>query len=113
MVANYTNLPKTEDEPLGGAYGIYDPETLNYRDLLISQHSKFFFTPQNAEIIKNEFFKTYIEWMFRPHNVNGFKKFNNVPIDHDLDVPSRPVLSKEEETTCFLARRYCKERTIR
>ena len=76
MVANYTNLPKTEDEPLGGAYGIYDPETLNYRDLLISQHSKFFFTPQNAEIIKNEFFKTYTEWMFRPHNVDGFKKFN-------------------------------------
>ena len=39
MVANYTNLPKTEDEPLGGAYGIYDSETLNYRDLLISQYS--------------------------------------------------------------------------
>ena len=56
--------------------GVSDPETLNYRDLLISQHSKFFFTPQNVEIIKNEFFKTYTEWMFRPHNINGFKKFN-------------------------------------
>ena len=76
MIANYTNLPKTEGEPLGGAYGIYDPETLNYRDLLISQYSKSYFTPQNSENIKNEFFETYINWMLESHNVKGFEKFN-------------------------------------
>ena len=57
MIPNYTNLPKTENEPLGGANGIYDPDTISYRDFLISQYSNSYFIPENAEKIKNEFLR--------------------------------------------------------
>ena len=77
MIPNYTNLPKTENEPLGGANGIYDPDTISYRDFLISQYSNSYFIPENAEKIKNEFFKTYTNWMFKPHKIKGFEKYNN------------------------------------
>jgi hypothetical protein len=77
MVVNYTNLPKTHDIPLGGASSINDLSTVTYRDFLISQYSKSYFIPKNAEKIKNDFFKTYINWIFTSHKIKGFEKFNN------------------------------------
>ena len=63
-----------------------DPMQLNTEPIKIGKHTATDAMEQNSSGSGTE--KTW----------DGFKKFNNVPIDHDLDVPSRPVLSKEEET---------------
>ena len=39
MVTRYTNLPDNKDKPFGGAYSVYDVETIEYRNTVIEDLS--------------------------------------------------------------------------
>ena len=38
-MVKYTSLPDNKDKPFGGAYSVYDPETVYMRDYLVQKYA--------------------------------------------------------------------------
>ena len=75
MTVRYTNLPDNKDKPFGGAYSVYDVDTLAYRDMVIRNFPSEHVFPDEA---REEFFSTYTEWMPSTHNLIGIEKFTEI-----------------------------------
>tara|TARA_B100001564_G_C20638753_1_gene671021 strand:+ start:943 stop:1854 length:912 start_codon:yes stop_codon:yes gene_type:complete len=74
MVTRYTNLPDNKDKPFGGAYSVYDVETVEYKNNIIKDLS---WQKRNPDDIRKEFLNTYMEWMPSTHNLIGIEKYTH------------------------------------
>ena len=74
MVTRYTNLPDNKDKPFGGAYSVYDVETVEYKNTIIEDLS---WQKRNPDDIRKEFLNTYMEWMPSTHNLIGIEKYTH------------------------------------
>ena len=72
MVTRYTNLPDNKDKPFGGAYSVYDVETVECRNMIIEDLS---WHERSPDDVRKEFLSTYMEWMPSTHNLIGIEKF--------------------------------------
>ena len=67
-----TNLPDNKQKPFGGAYSVYDKETVWARDNLIKEYPNNVFSD---EYIKTDYFETYTEWMGSKNNILKIEDF--------------------------------------
>ncbi len=67
-MVRYTNLPDNKDKPFGGAYSVYDSETVYMRDYLVQ---KYAVNTHEFETLKQEYFERYKSFLSSPHNLNG------------------------------------------
>ena len=74
MVTRYTNLPDNKDKPFGGAYSVYDIETVEYKNNIIEDLS---WQNKNPDDIRKEFLNTYMEWMPSTHKLIGIEKYTH------------------------------------
>jgi len=74
MVTRYTNLPDNKDKPFGGAYSVYDTETVEHRNTIIKDLS---WQKRSPDEIRKEFLNTYMEWMPSTHNLIGIEKYTH------------------------------------
>ena len=69
MAIRYTNLPDNKDKPFGGAYSVYDVETVERRNMIIEDLS---WQERSPDDVRKDFLSTYMEWMPSTHNLIGF-----------------------------------------
>ena len=74
MAVRYTNLPDNKNKSLGGAYSVYDVETVERRDMIIEDLS-WIKQGRNPDDIRKDFLNTYMEWMPSTHNLIGIEKY--------------------------------------
>ena len=74
MVTRYTNLPDNKDKPFGGAYSVYDVETVECRNMIIEDLS---WQERSPDDVRKEFLSTYMEWMPSTHNLIGIEKYTH------------------------------------
>ena len=74
MAVRYTNLPDNKNKSLGGAYSVYDVETVERRDMIIEDLS-WIRQGRNPDDIRKDFLNTYMEWMPSTHNLLGIEKY--------------------------------------
>ena len=74
MVTRYTNLPDNKDKPFGGAYSVYDVETVERRNMIIEDLS---WQERSPDDVRKEFLSTYMEWMPSTHNLIGIEKYTH------------------------------------
>tara|TARA_A100001201_G_C4093027_1_gene202784 strand:+ start:977 stop:1933 length:957 start_codon:yes stop_codon:yes gene_type:complete len=67
-----TNLPDNKQKPFGGAYSVYDEETVWARDNLIKEYPSSFWSD---EYIKQNYFETYKDWMGSTNNLYKLEDF--------------------------------------
>mgnify|MGYP001211536006 FL=1 len=73
-----TNLPDNKNQPFGGAFSVYDEETVTTRNQAIAEYSRkpnFFDYDQT----RKEFLGTYREWAFSSHpGITGIKDYGEL-----------------------------------
>lgn len=73
-----TNLPDNKNEPFGGAFSVYDDDTLETRNQAIEEYSKkpkFF----DYDQVRRDFLGTYKEWAFSTHpKITGIGGYNEL-----------------------------------
>jgi len=74
-MVRYTNLPDNKDKPFGGAYSVYDSETVYMRDYLVQ---KYAVNTHQFETLKQEYFERYKSFLSSPHNLNGLNLYKYV-----------------------------------
>ena len=74
MATRYTNLPDNKDKPFGGAYSVYDVETIECRNMIIEDLS---WQERSPDDVRKEFLSTYMEWMPSTHNLIGIEKYTH------------------------------------
>ena len=74
MATRYTNLPDNKDKPFGGAYSVYDVETVECRNMIIEDLS---WQERSPDDVRKEFLSTYMEWMPSTHNLIGIEKYTH------------------------------------
>lgn len=74
-MTRYTELPDNKSKPFGGAYSIYDEETVYMRDYFIQ---KYAVNTHNFETIKRQFFSTYQNFLISPHKLSGLEKYKHM-----------------------------------
>ena len=74
-MVRYTTLPDNKDKPFGGAYSVYDSETVYMRDYLVQ---KYAVNTHEFETLKQEYFERYKSFLFSPHNLNGLNLYKYV-----------------------------------
>lgn len=74
----YTDLPDLKNKPFGGAYSVYDLDTLATRNESIIKFAKESLS-FNQDKIKIDFLNTYKDWAFSTHSgIKGIKDFNQL-----------------------------------
>jgi len=71
-MTNITGMPDLKDKKYGGAYSVYDTDTVTYRDILIDNFTSY---DKNDETLKQNFFLKYKEWITATHTLEGFDDF--------------------------------------
>jgi hypothetical protein len=74
MLVKHTGLPDNKKRKYGGAYSLYDKNTVSTRDHIIQTYSQ----PKDVDSLKHEYFEKYTQWMPSTHNLNGIEKYNNL-----------------------------------
>ena len=77
----HTGIKDLKKKPFGGAWSVHDLQVVEYRDQAIQQ----FLKDQgslNHDTVKNNYFKTFKEWMFSTHNVQGHEQYNQICYTH-------------------------------
>jgi len=74
-MVRYTTLPDNKDKPFGGAYSVYDSETVYMRDYLVQ---KYAVNTHEFETLKQEYFERYKSFLSSPHNLNGLNLYKYV-----------------------------------
>lgn len=74
MTVRYTNLPDNKNKSLGGAYSVYDIETVERRDIAIEDLS---WREKSPDDIRKDFLNTYMEWMPSTHNLIGIENYTH------------------------------------
>ena len=73
-----TNLPDNKNEPFGGAFSVYDNNTVLTRNQAIEEYSKkpnFF----DHDQVRKNFLGTYKEWAFSTHpNITGIDNYDQL-----------------------------------
>jgi Cys-tRNA synthase (O-phospho-L-seryl-tRNA:Cys-tRNA synthase) len=73
-----TNLPDNKDAPFGGAFSVYNDETVFIRNEAINEFSRqpnFF----NQDKIRKDFLNTYKEWAFSTHTqISGIGAYDKL-----------------------------------
>jgi hypothetical protein len=67
-------LPDNKKRKYGGAYSLYDKNTVSTRDHIIQTYSQ----PKDVDSLKHEYFEKYTQWMPSSHNLHGIEKYNNL-----------------------------------
>ena len=73
-MVNHTGLPDNKKKKFGGAYSVYDEETVKFRNHIINRYEQ----PQNVDEIKRKYLSLYKEWMSSSHNLIGIEEFNEL-----------------------------------
>lgn len=74
MLITHTGLPDNKKRKYGGAYSLYDKNTVSTRDHIIQTYSQ----PKDVDSLKHEYFEKYTQWMPLTHNLHGIEKYNNL-----------------------------------
>ena len=73
-----TNLPDNKNEPFGGAFSVYDDDTVLTRNQAIEEYAKrpkFF----DYDQVRKNFLGTYKEWAFSTHpKITGLEGYNEL-----------------------------------
>jgi hypothetical protein len=72
-MTNVTGMPNLKDKKYGGAYSVYDTDTVMYRNILIDKYTSL---KQDDETLKQKYFHKYKEWISSTHTLEGFNDFN-------------------------------------
>ena len=72
MTTRYTNLPDNKDKPFGGAYSVYDPTTIQSRDIIARSYAG---ATHDFEALKLEYFDRFKDFLSSPHNLHGLDKY--------------------------------------
>ena len=73
-MVKYTSLPDNKDKPFGGAYSVYDPETVYMRDYLVQKYAVNNF---NFESLKQEYFSVFKDFLSTPHKLIDIEKYKH------------------------------------
>lgn len=78
MIARYTDLPDNRNKVFGGAFSVYDSETVFTRNEAIEQYAKLpMVFDQNKT--RSEFLSKYKEWAFSSHpGISGIHQYNEL-----------------------------------
>lgn len=71
----YTNLPDNKDKPFGGAYSVYDENTIYQRDYLVQKYAVNNF---DFESLKQEYFNVFKDFLSLPHKLHGLEKYKHL-----------------------------------
>ena len=74
-MARYTNLPDNKNKPFGGAYSVYDSDTLYMRDYLVQKYAVNS-SYHDFESIKQDYFSQFKYFLSDPHKLNGYLCIN-------------------------------------
>jgi hypothetical protein len=77
----HTGIKDLKKKPFGGAWSIHDSQVVECRDQAIRQFLKDQ-SSLNHDTVKNEYFKTFKEWMFSTHNVQGHQQYDQICYTH-------------------------------
>lgn len=70
----YTDLPDNKDKPFGGAYSVYDKNTVNMRDYFIQKYTK---DAINFEKAKLDYFDVFKYFLSESHELNGINLYTH------------------------------------
>ena len=76
-----TGIKNLKTKPYGGAWSIHDNQVVEYRDMVMMQFVKDQGS-LNHDKVKNDYFKTFKEWMFSTHNVQGHQQYDQICYTH-------------------------------
>ena len=71
-MVRYTELPDNKSKCFGGAYSVYDAETVYMRDYLVQ---KYAVNTHEDEKLKQEYFERYKLFLSSPHNLKGIELY--------------------------------------
>ena len=77
----HTGIKNLKTKPYGGAWSIHDNQVVEYRDMAMMQFVKDQGS-LNHDKVKNDYFKTFKEWMFSTHNVQGHQQYDQICYTH-------------------------------
>lgn len=77
----HTGIKNLKKKPYGGAWSIHDSDIIAHRNEAIQQFIKDE-NLLNHDTVKNNYFKTYKEWMFSTHNVKGHEQYDQCCYTH-------------------------------
>ena len=77
----HTGIKNLKTKPYGGAWSIHDNQVVEYRDMAMMQFVKDQGS-LNHDKVKNDYFKTFKEWMFSTHNVQGHQQYDPICYTH-------------------------------
>ena len=73
-MVRYTDLPDNKDKPFGGAYSVYDENTVSHRDFLVENFAKNS-SKYDFEQLKLEYFNVFKQFLSSPHKLSGISSY--------------------------------------
>jgi len=78
-MVRYTNLPDNKNKPFGGAYSVYDEDTIYQRNILVQNYAVF---NHDFESLKRNYFEIYKNFLSSPHKLHGINKYKYACFTH-------------------------------
>jgi len=75
-MARYTNLPDNKNKPFGGAYSVYDSDTVYMRDYLVQKYAVNS-SYHDFESIKQDYFSQFKYFLSDPHKLTGLSMYKH------------------------------------
>jgi hypothetical protein len=75
-MVRYTDLPDNKNKPFGGAYSVYDENTVPHRDYLIQKYAKDTLS-HDFEQLKLDYFDGFKHFLGNSHNLIGLDSYTH------------------------------------